>query len=89
MNKRLPTSLTVELLTHMSEEGRFEQTLNDFPDFKLTEIRETFAWLAEHIKSYNGVEGRQQQKIIREFTRSPHISDDVKRVLNELPPEEG
>lgn len=89
MKRKLPKSLTVQLLKHMSEAGRFEQTRSEFPEFELDEIRQTFAWLAEHLEEVASNDRRADQKIVQRFARSRDLSPEAKRVLEELPAEEG
>jgi len=89
VEQKLPVAVTVELLKHMSEEGRFEQTLSDFPKLHLQEIRQTFAWLAEQV-DLDPQEWRSSGgDVIREFLEKNEISTKTRQVLKELSPEEG
>jgi len=92
-SQKLPPELTIELLQHMSEEGRFEQTLSEFPNFKLREIRETFAWLAQRVKEQIPDDYADDKERFREFlnqfSKRKEISPKTREVLNQLPPEKG
>src|SRR5262245_2882742 len=85
--KRLPKEIMIELLRHMSEAGRFDQTLSEFPDLTLTEVRATFAWLAEQFNREAAAE-EDPREYIREFSKDRLVSDVTRRVLDQLPPQE-
>jgi hypothetical protein len=87
--EKLPASVTVELLKHMSEEGRFEQTLSDFPDLGLQEIRDTFAWLASQVDEELQTHAHHDRKMVDQFLKKRGVSSNTKKVLKELSPEEG
>ena len=88
MNHKLPLNVTVELLKHMSEEGRFEQTLGDFPDLDLEEVRETFSWLADQFKKQIDDAQPDDTLLIKNLSRKKMISETTERVLEELSPQE-
>ena len=93
-SQKLPPELIIELLHHMSEEGRFEQTLSEFPNFNLRQIRETFAWLADSMRRQVKEEETADvdfslHDLIAQICREKEVSPKTREVLNQLPPEQG
>jgi len=100
-NGKLPVGIAAELLQHMSKVGRFDQTLSEFPDLDLHEVRSTFAWLADTIRSQDPEQTEKEQaaesRMLRQaryqqmrdwFENDESISDQTKMVLRDLSPED-
>lgn len=90
---KLPMAVTAALLRHMSEEGvQSPQADRGFSGLEEDEVKETFAWLAERLEVDLQDEAKTTLGMARELvelTRGMDISEQTRKVLSQLSPEEG